>query len=454
MSAHKLILLASAHSYRVDLFKQAAARLGVDCLVGEDVPPPMLSKANTKLALDYSDVDRSARRIERYASTHQVGAILGLDDSGTLIAAEASKRLGLAYNDPEAARAARDKHEMRKRFAKAGVPSPAFHLYHFSDDTVTIAEQTRYPCVIKPTTLAGSRGVMRADNPEEFAARLTRLKRILKTHHCDEFLVEDYIPGEEVALEGLLDGGKLHVLALFDKPDPLEGPFFEETIYVTPSRLPWETQHEIFKISARAAAALGLRQGPVHAELRINEEGAWMVEIAARSIGGMCSKAVQFSTDMALEDISLEELIILQAMGEKEGQSAKRDKAGLQRKGEIVQPLIPQIKTTAEMEQSHDSRTYRLYSRSRASGVMMIPIPESGILTKVEGLEEAREVALIDEIEIAARLNHPLQAIPEGNSYLGFIFAKGKRPEEVENALREAHSKLRFEISPELPLIK
>jgi biotin carboxylase len=200
----------------------------------------------------------------------------------------------------------------------------------------------------------------------------------------------------------------LHVLALFDKPDPLEGPFFEETIYVTPSRLPPETQAAIFEAAAKAAAALGLREGPMHAELRLNGRGPWLLEVAARSIGGMCSKTLRFGTDM-----SLEELILRQAFG-------------------------------MELDTQREKR---------AGGVMMIPIPQAGLLRAVHGEDEACAVPLIESVEIAASLNYPLVPLPEGDSYLGFIFARGDTPEAVETALREAHSKLRFEIAEEIPMI-
>jgi len=406
-----LILLASAFSYRAQLFETAAERLGIKVVRGEDVPPPMLRKANVSLAVDYRDIPKSVDLILAYARKHPVGAIVGLDDSGTLIAAAACEQLGLPYNTPEAAMAARDKHIMRQRFARAGVPSPVFHHYRLSDDLEAIADDTQYPCVIKPTNLSGSRGVMRADNPMDFLHRIQQLKQILKSEGCDEFLVENYVPGMEVALEGLLDHEILHVLAIFDKPDPLEGPYFEETIYVTPSRLPAETQEAIRRTAAQAAVALGLRQGPVHAELRVNEKGSWMVEVAARSIGGNCSKALRFGSAIATRE-SLETLILQQAFG---------------------MPFETDL-------------------QSAASGVMMIPIPEAGVLRAVHGLAEAQKVDFIEEIEITARVDHPLEPLPEGDSYLGFIFSYGPTPEAVENALRTAHRKLHFDISPQLPL--
>ncbi|HBY98030.1 MAG TPA: phosphoribosylglycinamide synthetase, partial [Chloroflexi bacterium] len=276
-----------------------------------------------------------------------------------------------------------------------------------------LAAQVRYPCVVKPQVLSGSRGVIRADSAEEFVAAFTRTVRLLRSlgfaPGTTGVLVEEYIPGREVALEGLLTGHGLKVLALFDKPDPLEGPFFEETIYVTPSRLPGAVQAAIVECASAAAAALGLRTGPVHAELRVNERGPFMLEVAGRSIGGLCSQTLRFGTDM-----SLEELILRQAFG------------------------------------------FEVESLSRvgsAGGVMMIPIPGAGILRCVEGIEEAGAVPGVEGVEITARIDHRLVPLPEGASYLGFIFARGERPEEVEGALREAHRRLRFRIDEELPVI-
>ncbi|MBI3764251.1 MAG: ATP-grasp domain-containing protein, partial [Chloroflexi bacterium] len=252
-------------------------------------------------------------------------------------------------------------------------------------------------------------GVIRADHPAEFVAAFERLKRILIPTGSTEILVERFIPGFEVALEGILNRGALKILALFDKPDPLHGPFFEETIYVTPSRRPEETQSEIRDCAARAAAALGLREGPIHAELRVNEAGPWIVEIAGRSIGGLCSNTLRFGTD-----VSEEELILRQAFG---------------------------------MEIESFSR------EDRAGGVMMIPIPSAGILKCVEGVTDAEIVPGIESIEITAKLNYPIVPLPEGDSYLGFIFARGASPAEVEAALREAHRRLRFEIVPEISVL-
>jgi biotin carboxylase len=302
---------------------------------------------------------------------------------------------------------------MRTLMAAGSVPCPVFR--HFTTDQApeVVAEQVDYPCVVKPLNLNGSRGVMRADSPTEFVVAVRRLTQMLRQDQPagqpQAYLVEDFIPGFEVALEGMLDQGRLLVLALFDKPDPLDGPFFEETIYVTPSRLPAATQQAIAATAAQAARALGLQMGPVHAELRVNAQGPWMLEVAGRSIGGLCSQVLRFGVDE-----SLEELILRQACG------------------------LPLLSTERE---------------ARAAGVMMIPIPAAGILQRVDGLDAAQATPLIEGIEITARVNYPITPLPEGESYLGFIFGKGETPAAVEEALRLAHSKLTFSIVPEFDLL-
>jgi biotin carboxylase len=284
---------------------------------------------------------------------------------------------------------------------------PPYALRSFDDNPVVEARRTAFPCVVKPLMLSASRGVIRADGEAQFVGAVRRLERILRTPEAAadgeaarQVLVERFIPGREVALEGLLVKGDLHVLALFDKPDPLDGPFFEETIYVTPSRLPSTVQAEIASCTARAAEALGLWDGPVHAELRVNRHGPWVIEVAARSIGGLCSRTLRFGTGL-----SLEELILRQALGME----------------------IPSL----ERER-------------RAAGVMMIPIPRAGVLKEIRGQTEARAVPGIDEVAITAHRGQDLVPLPEGASYSGFIFARAESSERVEAALREAHRRLEF----------
>ena len=405
--APRLILLAASRSYRAPAFLEAAARLGAEVVIGEDVPLPLLGQSDAALSLDYRDLVRSTEAIRRYAKARPVDALVGLDDSGTVLAARASAALGLPHNSPGAVEASRSKRLMRERFAEAGVPSPRFRVFCAGEDPWRIAAEVAFPCVLKPTMLSGSRGVMRADDPGEFAERWARLCRILAAERCDEALVEDYVPGAEVALEGLLERGRLRVLALFDKPDPLEGPFFDETLYVTPSRLPGPVQDALAGAAEWAAASLGLREGPVHAELRWNDRGPWLVEVAARTIGGLCSRTLRFGAGLSLEDLVLRHALGLPVQASRE---------------------------------------------TKAAGVMMIPIPRAGMLRAVSGVEEARGVPLVEGVEITARPNYPLVPLPEGDSYVGFIFARADTPEDVEAALREAHSRLRFEVATEIAL--
>lgn len=391
----------------------AAKRLAVPLVTAVDLPPELAWQWPGKLALDFRQPDTAVQSILTFAQTTPLAAILPVDDSGVLIAARASQVLGLPHNQPAAAAAARDKLVMRQLLRAGGVPTPLFHGFELDDTvemvTAVVQSTISFPCVVKPRTLNGSRGVIRANDAAELATAVRRVQRLLRSIGAAGFLVEGYLPGMEVALEAVLDHGRLQPLALFDKPDPLEGPFFEETIYVTPSRLEAAVQTAVIEMVAQGAQAIGLQTGAVHAELRLNEKGAWIVEVNGRSIGGLCSQTLRFDMGM-----SLEELLLRQAVG--------LDVRGLQR-----QP--------------------------QASGVMMIPIPRPGILRRVEGLEAAQAAPGIDEITITVPEHHRLLPLPEGESYLGFIFATGQTPERVEEALRLAHGRLQFIIDEEIPLL-
>jgi biotin carboxylase len=410
----RVLLLMSPATYRAGAFLSAAETLGLEVAQGVDLPPALAEQWNVPLGLDFTDPEGAARAIVDFARTTPLDAILSVDDSASLIAALASAALGLPHNSPGSALAARDKRVMRERLAAGGAPCPVFRGFRVTDDPAWVATQVTYPCVVKPLRLSGSRGVMRADDSESFVAAFERLRRLLAAEGdapgMDQVLVEDFIPGVEVALEGLVTHGALRVLALFDKPDPLDGPFFEETIYVTPSRLPPAVQEDIAAAAGRAVAALGLREGPIHAELRVNDRGPWLLEVAGRSIGGLCSSILRFGTDVCLEELIL------------------RHAVGLE---------LPSL----ERER-------------RAAGVMMIPIPRAGILRDYSGVEEARAEPGVEGVEITAKRHYPLVPLPEGASYLGFIFARGDTPEEVEAALRAAHGRLSFDIRPELPVIR
>jgi biotin carboxylase len=407
----RILLLTTPSSYRLPAFLEAAEQIGVEPMVAEDTPAALATCSGPRLELDFADEPRAVSAVTALAYERPLAAVIAVDDSGIMLAARASAALGLPHNSPQSAESARDKHLMRQLFARAGVPSPAFRLCSTDEDLPALAEALRYPCVVKPLQLNGSRGVIRADDPAGFLAAARRLKRLLDKLDgpgAHQFLVEDFIPGFEVALEGLIDRGQLQVLALFDKPDPLDGPFFEETIYVTPSRLPEAVQAAIAVVAGRAAMAVGLERGPLHAELRVGPQGPVMVELAGRSIGGLCSRTLRFGTDS-----SLEELILRQAAG------------------------LP---------------VESLSRAGSAGGVMMIPIPQAGLLRAVHGLEEARAVPGVESVEITAPLHYPLVPLPEGDAYLGFIFARGATPAEVEAALRRSHAALSFEVLPEIRL--
>src|SRR5215510_5710831 len=409
----RLLLLMTTTTYRAAAFLEAARRLQVTVVVASDQPQALeaLTPGNT-LTLDFFHPEAAMRTITAFAATYPLDAVVGVDDDTTLTAAMVAEALGVSHNTAASVAAARNKHQMRQLLAAGAVASPRFACYSIEDNPVEVARQLAFPCVIKPLFLAASRGVIRADNLEQFIAAFQRLVTILRRPEvavrggalAHQLLMEAFIPGREVALEGLLTRGQLKVLALFDKPDPLDGPFFEETLYVTPSRLPDVIQEAITVSTARTVQALGLREGPVHAELRVNDQGPWMIEIAARSIGGLCSRTLRFDAGL-----SLEEVILRHSLGQ-DVTSCARD--------------------------------------SLAAGVMMLPIPHRGILRRIQGQEEARRVPGIEDLSLTIPLGQEVVPLPEGDRYLGFLFARTATPDRVETALRTAHARLSFVITP------
>jgi biotin carboxylase len=401
----RLLLLLPTTTYRAEEFVEAARQLDVDVTVASEQPSSISAQNPAGLiALDLAHPQRAARQAVEFAQAHPIDAVVGVDDASVLPAAAIAEALGLPHNPPERVAAARNKARMRAALRAAGLRTPWFRLYPRDLDPEDVPP---FPCVVKPLGLSGSRGVIRADSPGGFAAAFRRLAALLRDpevappgEEARQILVEGFIPGQEVALEGLLDRGELRVLCLFDKPDPLDGPFFEETLYVTPSRLPEATQDAVAREVQAAARALGLRHGPVHAELRVNDEGPWLLELNPRSIGGRCSRALRFGTGL-----SLEELILRHALGIE----------------------IP----TLERERC-------------AAGVMMLPIPRAGILQEVRGQPAALAVPHVEELKITAHLGQRLVPLPEGAPYLGFLFARAPSPGEVEAALRRAHGCLEF----------
>lgn len=407
----RVLLLLPTTTYRAPDFLAAAEKLGLEVTVGSE-RPSTLENVNPAglITLPFGDPSRSIETAVDFARNYPVDAVVGVDEETAVAAASISAALGLPHNPVEAVATARNKARLRAALTRSGVPSPRHWLFHRADDPRAASTQVTYPCVLKPTFLSASRGVIRADDPGGFVRAWRRIEKILDEPDArgkggaaaNEMLVEEFVPGDEVAVEGLLRDGAINVLAIFDKPDPLEGPYFEETIYVTPSRKAPDLQSEISDVTAAACRALDLRDGPIHAELRCAPGGVRVIEIAARSIGGLCSRVLRFGTAM-----SLEELILRHALGQAPPEPRRERKA---------------------------------------AGVMMIPIPKAGVLEEVGGLEEARGVSGIDEVTISAHLGQRLVSLPEGSRYLGFIFSRADTPEQAEAALREAHRRIEFRI--------
>lgn len=415
-----VLVLATTTGYQIRSFGEAAAALGFRLVFASDrcdrLDDPWWDQA---IPIRFHDPQPSLEAIVSATAASEVHGIIAVGDRPTVLAAQVAERLGLPGNPPAAAAASRDKLATRRALDAAGLRVPAYVRLPVDAPVAHVATRLRYPVVIKPLALSGSRGVIRANDGDELVAAAARIRALLASPDLqaerdplhDHLVVESFIPGQEYAVEGVLTDGVFRALAIFDKPDPLDGPFFEETIYVTPSRGPMETQQQIVDTVAQAARGIGLRHGPVHAECRVNAAGVWVLEVAARPIGGLCSRTLHFAGGPGPG--SLEAVLLRHAVGE-------------------------------------DVSGYAL--EREASAVMMVPIPRRGIYRGVDGLDEARAVPGIDEIRMTTKEDVLVVPLPEARSYLGFVFARAATPGAAEQAVREAHARLRFRIEKDLPL--
>jgi hypothetical protein len=422
----RVLLFATTTGYQTRAFGEAAERLGVELVFATDrchlIEDPWQDHA---IPIRFYDEAGSVAAVLQSAADRPVNGLLVVGDRPTVIAARVAERLGIAWHPPAGAEAAGHKLLTRERLRDGGLPVPWFVPVPLNlDPSAARAHAVSYPCVVKPVALSGSRGVMRADDERALEIAFTRLQALMtqpevRAERNDAHataLIEGFIPGREYALEGIMRHGRLHTLAIFDKPDPLDGPFFEETVYLTPSSADESIQHAITDRVSAAALAIGLHHGPVHAECRVDDGTVFVLEVAARPIGGLCARALRFEPITAEPDqrlVPLEELLLRHALGE--DVSFERERC--------------------------------------ASGVMMIPIPQRGIFQRVDGLAEAREVGGVDEIHITAKEGQLLLPLPEGASYLGFIFARGAQPAMVDRALRSAHRRLTFTIAADWPML-
>jgi biotin carboxylase len=417
----RLLLITTTTGYQTRAFEGAAARAGAELVYATDrckgLDDPWRDGA---IPVRFHDPATSVRALVEAARARPIDGVMALGDQPAVLAAHAAHALGLPGHPPQAAAAAASKLLTRGRLIAGGLPAPWFFSMPFDTSLDEVADRLAFPCVVKPLALSGSRGVIRANSPDEFAAAVARLRaillgpdiRTLKDPAHDEILVEGYVPGDEFALEGVLEHGALRVLAIFEKPDPLDGPYFEETIYATPPRLSHETQRALAGTIAHAAAAIGLRHGAIHAECRLNPAGVFVLEVAARPIGGLCARALRFVT-RDRDGLSLEDLLTVHALG------GSLDGFGRERS---------------------------------ASAVMMIPIPHRGHFHAVRGLDEARAVPGVDDVVVTAKAGQLMLPLPEGHSYLGFIFARAEHTPDAIAAVREAHRRLEFRLDASVPV--
>jgi biotin carboxylase len=387
-----VVVLLPSTTYRASDFLRAAEGLGVDLVVASENPPP-LDMDDRYLQVDCSDPTTAAEAIIALGDQVPIDGVVAADDAGVVAAAIAGQKLGVRANDPDAAAATRDKGLQRALLAAAEVPQPAFGLVPPSDDGSRAAALVGYPLVVKPLDRSAGQGVVRVDDPAGLGPALARVRSIVGG--SEDLLVEEFVTGEEVALEGLVRDGELTPLAIFDKPGASDGPFFPETILVTPSTLPETAQDECRRVAAAALTAIGIGHGPVHVEMKVDGDKVRVIEVAARSIGGLCSRSLTFG----LLGTTLETLIL-------------RNAIGLEK---------PELRREAS-----------------ASGVLMIPMPRPGRFVSIEGLDRVRSLEHVSAIDITTTAGSRVEPPPEGDRYLGFVFARGPERDAVEAALRQA----------------
>ena len=403
----RVLLVAPRDSYRTAPYIAAARKQGVDLLIASEGKYALSGLDVPGVQVNLHDTPASLQAILTAVQAQPFAGVIGTDDASTELAVLASMHLQLPHNPLLSVRLARRKDLSRAHLERAGVPVPRHWKIDLTSPLAPQLAHVIFPCVVKPVALSASRGVIRADDHVQLEKAIGRIVSMLaevpEREERETLLIEEFISGTEVAIEGLLSDGHLEILAIFDKPDPLDGPYFEETYYTTPSRHAPDVQAQIASRVAEACAAYGLCEGPVHAECRINNAGVWILEVAARTIGGLCGRLLRFGTGYGLED-----LVLLHTLGQRP--DTQREAGG--------------------------------------AGVLMIPIPQAGILRRVEGVLAAQRVPYIEEVVIDVREGYELVPLPEGSSYLGFIFARAPSPAEAEAALRAAHACLRVVVAP------
>jgi len=402
-----VLLVAPSGSYRIAAYTRAAHELGMPILVVSNSAHSLVSQVASGITVDFSRPEQAYAEIVAAIGDLQVACVLATDDSCVALCSRIAAFLGLRQNSTDAALLTQRKDLARDALSAAGCNTPAYQRIEIASASPA-GLTVDYPLVLKPLGLSASRGVIRANNDAEYMTAVARIDAILEATGQqgilrEQILLESYIDGAEYAIEGFMVDGQFRLLTIFDKPEPLTGPYFEETYYLTPSLLETRQKSALIEEVARCCAAYGLAQGPVHAEARLSTSGPVLLELAARTIGGQCGQLIEFSLQCKLEEL-------------------------------VIQGMCGLTPATAAVAES--------------AGVLMIPITDSGILKRVEGLTAALQTEHVRDIEIHINPGYELIPLPEGASYLGFIFAQAPDYQQTYTALKSAYSKLRFVTQP------
>ncbi len=388
----RLLLVAPSRSYRVGDFLDAALAMGCEVTVASDAVSAI---PGSFIPVSFDDPVAAGERLADLVGA--VDGVVGTDGSAIVVAAETARMLGLPANAADALVAAGDKYRQRQAVEAAGVLQPSFALL---DGPAAPTTWSAFPAIVKPLDRSASQGVLRVDSPAELGEAVRTVGAIVGPG--SSLLVEAFVPGIEVAVEGLVRGGRLDVVAVFDKPDSPQGPTFPETLLVSPARLAPDALDRVIEVVGRAVAAVGVAEGPVHVECKVKGGEVWFLELAARTIGGLCGRA------LVPGGVSLEEVVVRHALG-------------------LSLPAPPW--------------------RAAATGVLMLPVDETGKVEAVRGIDAAQAVEGVTDVVITVGAGEEVVALPAGDRYIGFVFARAETADEAEAVLRSAWAEIEVEVT-------
>ncbi len=382
----KLLLVIPENSYKSNDFVVAAEKLGIDFLIITD-SEQVSSKFSDTVIINKFDAELNKNNLKKLKDvTH----VLPVDHSALKFSGYLVDLLEVKGNKLESINLSMNKYESRKIFNSLLDIKVNNEIIKNIDDVNTFINKNG-TSVLKPIYGTASKSVLKINNVEK---NKEQIEKLMQDCFDQDLVIEEYIDGKEYALEGTIINSELKKIVIFDKPVEYKHPYFEESIYITPSELSSEAEKRVVSIVDKACKKIGLEDGPVHVEFKINENQIFIIEINPRMIGGLCSRCLSFG----LFKVSLEE-IILHAFMNNELKNI-----------ELLNNYV---------------------------GVLMIPTPKSGKFISINK-EELENIPNISNVEITVPEGSDLLEPPYGDKYLGFAFSQGIDKKTVNESLLTA----------------